>query len=36
MTKEVTKVDPKSGGKTGGGLALVYRDLYSVKELDSY
>ena len=25
---------PKSGAKTRGGLALVYRDHYSVKELD--
>ena len=24
----------RSGGKTGGGVALVYRDHYSVKELD--
>ena len=25
---------PRSGGKTEGGVALVYRDHYSVKELD--
>ena len=40
MTKEVPLKGYKmlsrlrSGGKTGGGLALVYRDHYSVKELD--
>ena len=40
MTKEVPLQGykilsrPRSGGKTGGGLALVYRDHYSVKEFD--
>ena len=40
MTKEVPlqgyKIlsKPRSGGRTGGGLALVYRDHYSVRELD--
>ena len=40
MTKEVVPQGYKflsrcrSGGKTEGGLALVYRDHYSVKELD--
>ena len=40
MTKEVPPQGykilsrPRSGGKTGGGLALVYRDHYFVKELN--
>ena len=40
MTKEIPpegyKIlsEPRSGGKTGCGLALVYRDHYSVRELD--
>ena len=40
MTKEVLPQGykilskPRSGGKTRGGLALVYRDHYSVKEFD--
>ena len=40
MTKEIPPQGykilskPRSGGRTGGGLALVYRDHYCVRELD--